>query len=90
MTMITGLGVNEWGLPPSLYGIQHNAIIRSNSAQTNITEEITLVETSIAANARRDLRAEKRERKQVVIELKRQLNTSRSKGHGQGGALHQP
>jgi hypothetical protein len=60
MTKITGLGPNQWGLPSSLYGIRHDAIIRSNSAQTNITEEITTVEDSIAANAdaRRDLGAE--------------------------------
>jgi hypothetical protein len=81
MTQITGLGESEWGIPSPLYGIRHDAIIRSNSAQTNITEEITLVEDSIAANAdaRRDLRAEKRERKQVVIELKRKLNISRAR-----------
>jgi hypothetical protein len=73
MTKITGLRADQWGLPSSLYGIRHNAIIRSNSAQTNITEDITTVEDSIAANAdaRRDLRAEKGERKQAVNEFKR-------------------
>jgi antitoxin component of MazEF toxin-antitoxin module len=44
VTKITGLRANQWGLPSQLYGYRHKAIIRSNSAQTNITEEITTVE----------------------------------------------
>jgi hypothetical protein len=59
MTKITGLRANQWGLPSQLYGYRHKAIIRSNSAQTNITEEITSVE-ALPGNA---LKAAKDEHK---------------------------
>jgi hypothetical protein len=38
------------GLPSDIYGARHRAIIRSNLAQSNITEEITIVENAIAPN----------------------------------------
>jgi hypothetical protein len=69
MTKITGLGPNQWGLPSQLYGYRHKAIIRSNSAQTNITEEITTAEASIATNADA-LKAAKDEHKTDVDNLK--------------------
>jgi outer membrane murein-binding lipoprotein Lpp len=64
-TKITGLRANQWGLPPQLYSYRHKAIICSNSAQTNITEEITSVE-ALPGNA---LKAAKDEHKTEVDNL---------------------
>ena len=78
MTKITGLGPNQWGLPSSLYGVRHKAIIRSNSAQTNITEEITNAELAIARNkdavaAIQAVKDAKAEHKAQVTDLRLQL-----------------
>jgi hypothetical protein len=47
MTKTANIHEEQWGLPSPLYGVQHQAIRRANSAQTNITEEITAVEDHI-------------------------------------------
>jgi hypothetical protein len=49
MTKTANICEEQWGLPSPLYGVRHQAIRRANSAQTNITEEITAVEDRIVA-----------------------------------------
>jgi hypothetical protein len=83
MTKITGLRANQWGLPRVLYGVRHKAIIRSNSAQTNITEEITNAELAIARNndavaARQAVKDAKAEHKVQVTDLRLQLKNVRA------------
>jgi hypothetical protein len=51
MTKTANIHEEQWGLPRPLHGVRHVAIRRANSAQTNITAEISAVEDGIVPRA---------------------------------------
>jgi hypothetical protein len=51
MTKTANIRKEQWGLPRPLHGVRHMAIRRANSAQTNITAEISAVEDCIVPRA---------------------------------------
>jgi hypothetical protein len=77
MTKTASIRDKQWGLPSPLYGARHKAIVCANSAQTNITEEITAVEDRIFAP-----RAALNAAEQEIAQLKSQKTAGKAKRTG--------
>jgi hypothetical protein len=88
MTKTANIREEQWGLPSPLYGVRHQAIRRANSAQTNVTEEITAVEDRIVAPLAALNAAEQQiaQLEQEIVQLKEDKVTGKAKGE-QGEAI---